>query len=85
MHCISLIFGKLDEKLGVTGMQYLRAYVNSGSGKQFNERIRDRIDTLTRELETIRFCGRIYGTYDSFLQRIWCRQAGAAQSFPNCA
>ena len=44
-------FGKLDEKLGVTGMQYLRAYQNSGSGKQFNQRIRDRIDTLTRELE----------------------------------
>ena len=44
-------FRKLDEKLGVTGMQYLREYMNSGSGKQFNERIRDRIDTLTRELE----------------------------------
>lgn len=44
-------FGKLDEKLGVTGMKYLREYQNSGSGKQFNQRIRDRIDTLTRELE----------------------------------
>ncbi len=44
-------FAKLDEKLGISGMQYLRAYENCGSGKQFNERIRDRIDTLTRELE----------------------------------
>ena len=44
-------FGKLDEKLGVTGMQYLRVYQNSGSGRQFNQRIRDLIDTLTRELE----------------------------------
>ena len=45
-------FQKLDEKLDVSGMQYLRAYVNCGTGKQFNERIRDRIDTLTKELET---------------------------------
>ena len=44
-------FQKLDEKLDVSGMQYLRAYVNCGTGKQFNERIRDRIDTLTKELE----------------------------------
>ena len=44
-------FQKLDEKLNVTGMHYLREYQNSGAGKQFNQRIRDRIDTLTRELE----------------------------------
>ena len=44
-------FQKLDQDLGITCMQYLRSYQNSGSGKQFNQRIRDRIDTLTKELE----------------------------------
>ena len=41
-------FQKLDELLGITGMHYLREYQNSGSGRQFNQRIRDRIDTLTK-------------------------------------
>lgn len=44
-------FGKLEQKLGIAGMDILRKFVNSGTSKLFNRRIRDRICQLCTALE----------------------------------